>query len=343
MLLLTSTSDKIQLVTASTMTIHVHCDWLDLLAGAVTPGRTNTAPITTATTTDIVASPAASTIRNVQSITIRHQSGVSAEQVTVKHTDGTNNLELFSYLLQPLEHLTYTDGEGWVVYDATGAKKIAGPSVGRFLRTTILSGSGNHTVSNATTQIFVRVQAAGGGGGGCTSVAAAASAAGGGGAGGYAEKTFSVTPGAAYAYVVGTAGAGASGAAGGNGGDSTFAVAGTTVSAKGGAGAVVATALTTLSAYSGGAGGAISTSGDVNSSGQPGDPGLTLIVATPIVAAGNGGSAPFGGGGKALVVVGNGNNAIGFGGGGAGAATGASTVRTGGNGSAGTIIVDEYS
>lgn len=66
MLLLTSTSDKIQVVTSASGDIDVHATWLDSASGTVTPGRTNTVAIATATTTDVVAAPAASTYRNVQ-------------------------------------------------------------------------------------------------------------------------------------------------------------------------------------------------------------------------------------------------------------------------------------
>ena len=87
----------------------------------------------------------------------------------------------------------------------------------------------------------------------------------------------------------------------------------------------------------------ISTNGDVNIAGSPGQYGVTLIVAGPIVASGKGGDSPLGSGGLGLVVVGNGNAATGFGSGGSGSATGASAVRTGGDGKAGVIIADQFS
>jgi len=64
MLLLTSTSDIVRLITgAAASTIEVHTSYVDVNGTTITPGRTNTR-ITTATTTTIVASPAASTQRN---------------------------------------------------------------------------------------------------------------------------------------------------------------------------------------------------------------------------------------------------------------------------------------
>lgn len=341
MLLLASTTTKLQLVTGSTGNIDVDASWVDINGTTITPGETLPAQITGAATTDIVAAPASSTYRNIKGVRIRNAHATTSNAVTVQKTNGTNTPTIIKTTLKAGESLVYEEGSGWVVMDAAGTLKT-NPATGRFLRTTVLTTGTTFTTGIDTNTIFVRMVGGGAGGAGCTSVAAAASAGGGGGAGGYAEKTFAVTPNTAYTYAIGAAGAGASGAAGGNGGDTTFAVGGTTVTAKGGTGAVVATATAAVNAYAGGVGGTVSTNGDVNSSGQPGDPGVQFLVATPVVASGNGGDSPFGAGGKGITAVGNGNNAIGFGAGGGGAATGASTVRTGGSGTAGVIIVDEY-
>ena len=55
MINLASTSDKLRLTTSGAATVEVHASWVDLNGTTVTPGRTNTADISTATTTDIVA------------------------------------------------------------------------------------------------------------------------------------------------------------------------------------------------------------------------------------------------------------------------------------------------
>lgn len=125
MLLLTSTSDKIRLVTGSAGDIDVHATWLDSSSGTVTPGRTNTVGITTATTTDIVASPAASTYRNVQSLVVRNVHASVNNQVTVIHTDGTNAAEVFRATLAPDEVLQFLDGVGFQVLASTGAVKTS--------------------------------------------------------------------------------------------------------------------------------------------------------------------------------------------------------------------------
>lgn len=125
MLLLTSTSDKIQVVTSASGDIDVHATWLDSASGTVTPGRTNTVAIATATTTDVVAAPAASTYRNVQSLLIRNTHASVSNNVTVRHTDGTNVAEVFKATLGPDEVIQFLDGVGFQVLAATGAVKTS--------------------------------------------------------------------------------------------------------------------------------------------------------------------------------------------------------------------------
>jgi hypothetical protein len=342
MLNLDTATALVRLVTAEACDVQVNVSYVDF-----TPPDTFTADgqntlITTATTTTVVGSPGSGIKRNVKDLNIRNAHATTSVTVTVEHTDGTTAVKLQTFTLLAGEFAKMNDAGTWFVYDANGAVK-AGTGPGRLVKTTVLTAGSSFTTTPFTTSGLARVQGAGGGGGGCTSVASAAAAAGGGGGGAYAERFFTLAPSTSYAYTIGAAGTGVSGAAGNNGGSSTFTVGGVTVTAPGGTGGPVATAATTLTARSGGAGGVVSTNGDINSGGEPGEYGVVLIVATPIVASGAGGPSLFGGGGLGLVAVGNGNAATGFGAGGGGAATGASAVRTGGNGTAGVITVDEYS
>ena len=125
MLLLTSTSDLIQVVTGSARTVHVHASWIDNAAGTITPGRTNTI-ITTAATTTVVGSPAASTQRNVQTLIIENTDSSLNDVITVRHTDGTTIVELFDYDLSPSGQITFMDGTGFFVTDNSGARITAG-------------------------------------------------------------------------------------------------------------------------------------------------------------------------------------------------------------------------
>lgn len=346
MLLLTSTSDLIQVVTSGTQAIKAHASYVDVSGTTITPGRLNTA-IASAATTTVVGSPAASTQRNVKLLSIYNSDASASDTITVQHTDGTTAIVLFKLSLPAGYTLTFVDGEGWQLFNASGQFVQTANVSGTLLKLTVLTTttSATFTTGASTNSIKIRGVGGGGGGAGCTSVASAAACGGGGGAGGYLEKLVAVSPNTGYTYQCGAAGAGASGAAGGNGSNSTFTVGATTYTANGGGGAPVATATTTVNTpYLGGAGGAASTNGDLNGAGQPGDPGVFSSVTGPVGFSGNGADSAFGGGGIGLKNAGaNGNNATGFGAGGGGASTAASAARTGGNGSQGMWIVEEYS
>jgi hypothetical protein len=343
MLLLTSTTSKIQVTTGSAASVDVHASLVDYATGVTTPSTQNTANIATATTADVVNSPAASTQRNVKRLNIRNKHASNSTTIVVTHTDGTTAVELFKATLAPGEQMHFIDGEGVTVFDATGAQKVVATSTGRLLLRTPLTAGTSFTTTTQTNSIKVFLLGGGGAGGGCTVGSASISGgAGGGGAGGYAEKTFAVSPNTAYTYAIGAAGAaGATGAnAGGNGGNTTFAVGATTVTAFGGTGGLPCTSAATVVTL-GGAGGVISTNGDVNGSGAPGLFGLVISVGNAL--SGSGGSTDYGGGGNSLKTQGTGNNAVGKGSGGGGGCTISTTgAVAGGGGGGGMIIVEEY-
>lgn len=122
MLNLASTSDLLRVVTSAASDIEVHCSWVDLSGTTVTPGRTNTPSITTATTTTIVASPAASTVRNIKHANITNNHASASCTVTVEHTDGTNPVELMSFTLLPGENMIFNEEGRWAHRDANGAE-----------------------------------------------------------------------------------------------------------------------------------------------------------------------------------------------------------------------------
>lgn len=122
MLLLTSTSDIVRLTTgAATTTIEVHTSFVDVSGTTITPGRLNTR-ITAATTTTIVASPAAATQRNVKAIYCTNNSPGTSCAVAIEHFDGTNAVELMQFVLLPGENLGYREDGSWVHRDQNGAE-----------------------------------------------------------------------------------------------------------------------------------------------------------------------------------------------------------------------------
>lgn len=120
MLLLTSTSDLVRVVTDAAGDIEVHASYMDNNAGTITPGRTNTASITTATTTTVVGSPGSGEQRNVKHLNIRNNHASQAVLVTVFHTDGTNQEDLMEVTLLAGEALVFNQAGVWIHYDANG-------------------------------------------------------------------------------------------------------------------------------------------------------------------------------------------------------------------------------
>ena len=128
MLLLTSTSDIIRVVTGSAADVEVHASYVDNLSGTITPGRTNTPAILTATTTTIVAAPAASTQRNVKAISIHNTSPTVTTTVLVQHFDGTTSVDLVNCALLPDEHLNFNENGVWIHRDSKLAEYTYQPA-----------------------------------------------------------------------------------------------------------------------------------------------------------------------------------------------------------------------
>lgn len=122
MLLLTTTSDVVRVVTsAAANSIDCHASWMDTNGTTVTPGRQNTI-ITTATTTTVVPSPGSGVTRNLKGLYITNDSVGTSCIVSVDHFDGTNQVELISFIMLPGENLGYREDGSWVHRDAQGAE-----------------------------------------------------------------------------------------------------------------------------------------------------------------------------------------------------------------------------
>ncbi len=119
MLLLVSTTDKLQVVTGSAGAIDVHASWMDNVSGGVQPGRTNT-NIATAATVDIVAAPAAGVQRNIKTLHIRNR-GTANNAITVQHTDGTIVSQLHKVTLIPEQTLQYIDEIGFIPFQGSAS------------------------------------------------------------------------------------------------------------------------------------------------------------------------------------------------------------------------------
>lgn len=122
MINLASTSDLIRVVSSHAAQLEVHASYVDLNGTTVTPGRTNTPHITTATTTTVVPSPGASTVRNLKHLNITNDHASQSCIVTVEHFDGTTAIELMAFTLLPGENMIFNAEGRWAHRDAQGAE-----------------------------------------------------------------------------------------------------------------------------------------------------------------------------------------------------------------------------
>lgn len=245
------------------------------------------------------------------------------------------------------------------VFGRTGAVvAVAGDYHGNFVKRTIYTSgsSATHTWQSSTTQARVEGVGGGGGGGGATVATAqsvSAAGAGGGGGGTFEKFVTGLTGGGTATYTVGGAGSGGADGThnGTNGGNTSITIGATTYTANGGAFGAPMGSGSAGTLVAGGAGGT-ATNGDTNETGQDGGNGLRFGAAQ--ATSGDGGCTQQGQGGRgsakmaaAANAATNGNNAYSYGAGGAGGVcvnngTAGGTTASGGNGTAGVIIIDEY-
>lgn len=242
-----------------------------------------------------------------------------------------------------------SNGQTWI-WDATIGKwqkaqnTFFGPANTNTQLVILDSGSGTYTLPANVNSIKVTCVGAGGGGGGVDGQGADASAAAaGGGAGAWCVKTI-VNPAASYTYTIGAAGAG--GAAGNNsgaaGGDTTFTDGGSVNMVATGGGGGGGDQASTGNGTGNPSNPVNATGGDVNYPGAGGFDGRS--VAGDATSLGSGGEGPFGAVDRETASSGkNGNSATGYGAGGGGAnCVGTTSNFSGGNGSGGLIVIEEY-
>jgi len=336
MILVTGANDLLRVVTTAAGAIAVHASWVDNSAGTITPGRTNTASITTATTTTVVAAPGANVFRAVKFLSIRNTHAATVNDITVLHTDGTNPEDVWEGFLAPNESVMFVDGEGWNRFTSGGVKQDAAGAGSPDVQTFAVGGTWTKPTSFTPKIVVVELTGPGGGGGGGASLATAVVAKGGGGGGGgcWLRATFAASdlP-ATVAVGLGTGGAGGTvgvgGAAGLSGGGGTDATFGTFLTAFGGGGGRLG-AISALATGGGGGGGV----------GGAGQVGTTSGGAGGLPTAATNGTGGQGVTGSAAVAT-TANGEAGGGGGAGTAATpvagslGGSSIRAGGGGGAG--------
>jgi hypothetical protein len=175
MIYLASTSDKLQVVTSSANPVHVHATFTDLSGTTVTPDRTDTS-IGAATTTDVVASPGASTTRKIKFLSVFNDHATAAQNIVIRHTDGTTVADLWAGSLAAQTGVAFDEKCGW---------RVASPFPSADIQTfDFPGGTWTKPAGPRTGLTLIRLWGGGGGGGGGASLATAVVAKGGSGGGG---------------------------------------------------------------------------------------------------------------------------------------------------------------
>ena len=125
MLLLTVTTQTLELTTTSAANIDFTVDYVEHSATAFTPGS-NQGTIAAATTTTILTAPASATQRQVKEITIRNRHASLANTIAViRDVSGANYLATSAIILDAGETAYWSESVGWIIYLATGLVKLA--------------------------------------------------------------------------------------------------------------------------------------------------------------------------------------------------------------------------
>ncbi len=123
-MLLSATTQILELVTTTTAPIHYYVEYIDYIPGtSFTPAAVQ-GIINTATTTTILSAPVSGTTRKIKSLSFRNASTTTSNTVTVqKDVSGTNYQVSPDIALQPDECLYMDANDTWQVVDGNGRIK----------------------------------------------------------------------------------------------------------------------------------------------------------------------------------------------------------------------------
>jgi hypothetical protein len=115
--------DTIELLTSSTAATDYQCQFADHTTTTFVPGNQSGQTVT-ATTTTIVAAPAANEQRQVKMCTIWNRSTTAAQTITFKFDANATERFLYSATLSPGESALFSESRGFFARDANGREKL---------------------------------------------------------------------------------------------------------------------------------------------------------------------------------------------------------------------------
>lgn len=127
---LTGTTHSLEVTTSSTSQIDYLVDYTVIDksgASVVTTPASADGAISSVTTTTVLSAPGASIYRTVKKVSL-HNTGASANSLTVQKDVGGTNRELVDVTLQAGETLEWTEPMGWAKYNANGIR-VGSPQV----------------------------------------------------------------------------------------------------------------------------------------------------------------------------------------------------------------------
>ncbi|MCC6269502.1 MAG: hypothetical protein IT300_18250 [Dehalococcoidia bacterium] len=119
MLTLDATTQTLELQTGAAVSTDYVASWLDSTTTTFTPGAAQ-GNVATATTTTIVAAPAASTQRGIKHLSVYNRSTTATQTVAIKKDVSATEYTIISATLAPGHSLQYSEDGGWAIFDSLG-------------------------------------------------------------------------------------------------------------------------------------------------------------------------------------------------------------------------------
>lgn len=121
-IVLDGTTDALELITSSDAAIDYDCSWTDNTSTTFAASRSH-GQISSATTTTIVAAPAASTQRDIIECSFRNTSATTANTLTLQRDVSATNRTKYTATLQPGDSWRYSAQTSWTLQSASGLVK----------------------------------------------------------------------------------------------------------------------------------------------------------------------------------------------------------------------------
>ena len=122
-LTLEGSTDSLEVVTSTAISIDYQVSWSNVTATALTTPGVTVGNIASATTTTLIAAPAGSNWRHVRGVSLRN-AGATANVVTVQVNRSAGLRTLYRTSLAGGESLNWEEAGGWRVYNSAGVPRV---------------------------------------------------------------------------------------------------------------------------------------------------------------------------------------------------------------------------